>query len=496
MNSQGHRDRGAGSSRRADEPGVRPGGRATPGGRGHGGSQVGGGRAVADPRIPAAVTELMVTLHDRGHAAYVVGGSLRDALLGRRPADWDLATDARPERIQALFPRSIYENRFGTVVVRHRASQYEITTFRRDVSYSDHRHPDEVLFGDSIEEDLARRDFTVNAIAWGGLPGGAEAVVDPYEGRLDLERRLLRAVGEADLRFREDALRMLRAVRLSTTLGFEVEASTLEAIARNAGLAAALSGERVFAELVKLLAGRRPSPGLRMLERTGLLAAVAPEMAAQRGVGQNKISGEDLWDHTVRTVDAAPNRQLVRLAALLHDMGKPTSAADGHFLGHETVGAAMARDCLARLHAPRPLQEQVAHLVANHMFSYEPAWSDAAVRRFMRKVGPSAVGDLLALRGADNVGSGLARDAGHLAELRARIDAELAANAPLGRSQLALDGDQLMARLGLVEGPRLGRLLDALTERVIVEPELNRQDVLLDLARQWISDAAVEDNSA
>jgi tRNA nucleotidyltransferase (CCA-adding enzyme) len=443
------------------------------------------GAAGTQPQIPAPVADLLATLWRGGQAAYVVGGCLRDALLGREPADWDLTTDATPERVQNLFPRSVYENRFGTVVVRHGGSLYEITAFRRDVSYSDFRHPDSVEFGDSIEEDLARRDFTVNAMAWGGGPGEEPALIG---------RRLLRAVGDPDKRFGEDALRMARAVRLAATLEFEVEPETYAAIGRNAELARHLSGERLCAELLKLLAAGRPSIGLRLLADSGLLAVIAPELARQRGIDQNKIAGEDLWDHTLRTVDAAPNRQVVRLAALLHDSGKPDTLADGHFHGHDTAGATMARDFLARLHAPRALQERVAHLVRHHMFSYQASWSDAAVRRFIRNVGPGSIDDLLALHAADNEGSGLAADAGHLAELASRVGAELAAHVVLGRGQLAIDGNDLMAELGVPQGRLLGRLLDDLTERVVAEPALNDRAILLDLARQAISEPRLVEN--
>jgi putative nucleotidyltransferase with HDIG domain len=446
------------------------------------------------PEIPAPVRDLLETLWRGGQAAYVVGGCLRDALLNREPADWDLTTDAPPARIQALFPRSIYENRFGTVVVRHAGAQYEITTFRRDVSYSDHRHPDAVQFGASIRDDLARRDFTVNAIAWGGRPAEEPAFVDPHGGREDLARRLLRAVGDPDLRFGEDALRMIRAVRLAATLDFQIDPVTAQALGRNAGLAAGLSGERLYAELLKLLAAPAPSVGLRLMEQTGLLGVVAPELARQRGIPQNKADGEDLWDHTLRTVDAAPNRSLVRVASLLHDVGKPDTLADGHFHGHETVGAAMARDYLTGLHAPRVLQERVAHLVAHHMFAYQPNWTDAAIRRFIRKIGPGSVDDLLALRAADNEGSGLPADAGNLAELASRIAAELAAHVVLGRDRLAVDGDDLMAELDLPQGRLLGRLLDDLTERVVAEPALNDRAILIEMARQSISDGRLLDN--
>jgi tRNA nucleotidyltransferase (CCA-adding enzyme) len=446
------------------------------------------------PELPAAVTEIMATIRGAGHSAYVVGGCLRDALLGREPADWDLTTDARPELVQGLFHHALYENRFGTVAVRLGGAEYEITAFRRDAAYTDFRHPDSVEFGDSIEEDLARRDFTVNAMAWGAKAGEEPAYVDPHGGRDDLERRVLRAVGDPDRRFGEDALRMVRAVRLAATLEFEIDPETLAAIGRNAELASHLSGERVLAELRKLLAAARPSIGLRLMADTGLLAVVAPDLARQRGLSQNKIGGEDLWDHTLRTVDASPNRAVVRLACLLHDVGKPDTLADGHFYGHETVGAQAARDYLAGLHAPRDLQERVAHLVANHMFMYEPNWSDSAVRRFIRKVGPGCVDDLLAVRAADNEGSGLPADGGHLAELSARIGAELAANVVLGRGQLAIDGNDLQAELGLPPGRLVGRILNELTERVVAEPALNDRAILLDLAREQISQAGLMDN--
>jgi putative nucleotidyltransferase with HDIG domain len=440
------------------------------------------------------VTEILATLWRGGQSAYVVGGCLRDLLLGREPADWDLTTDARPARVQALFARSMYENSFGTVVVHHDGLPYEITAFRRDSTYTDFRHPDAVEFGDSIEVDLARRDFTVNAMAWGSKPGEEPQFVDPHGGRADLALRLLRAVGKPDTRFREDALRMVRAVRLAATLDFDVETGTLAAIGRNADLASHLSGERICAELLKLLAAPRPSVGLRLMANSGLLAIVAPDLARQRGIGQNKVQGEDLWDHTLRTVDAAANRQPLRLAALLHDIGKPDTLADGHFHNHDVVGADLTRRYLDRLHAPRILQEQTAHLVRNHMFAYDLRWTDAAVRRFIRKVGPGAMEDLLALRAADNQGSGQPVDAGRLAELTTRVQAELATNPVLGREHLAIDGNDLMIELGLPAGRLLGQVLEDLTERVINEPALNERAILLDMAREGISNRRVIEN--
>ena len=430
---------------------------------------------------------MLEALWSANQAAYVVGGSLRDLWLGRAPADWDLASDAVPERLLELFPDAAYENRFGTVAVRRAGETFQITTFRSDHDYADFRRPHRVEFGDTIELDLARRDFTVNAMAWGARPGEAARFVDPYHGRADVTARLLRAVGEPGARFEEDALRMVRGVRLAATLGFSIEPATLAGIQSRSTLAAHLSGERIATELGKLLAVPIPSIGLRLLSDTGLLAPISADLAAQRGIAQNKVPGEDLWDHTLRTVDAVPaTRPIVRLAALLHDIGKPATFADGHFLGHEAAGAELAAAFLERLHAPRAVRDRVVELVRNHMFSYEAGWSDAAVRRFIAKIGTlgdGALGELLALREADSVGSGLAPGAGRLGELRARIAAELEADAVLDRRGLAVDGTDLIGELGLSPGPILGQILEDLLERVIADPELNDRPTLLLLAR-------------
>lgn len=434
----------------------------------------------------------MDRLWQAGHAAFVVGGSVRDTLLGRAAKDWDLATDARPERVVELFPEASYENAFGTVGVRAGDDVHEVTTFRIDHDYADFRRPHRVEFGATIEEDLARRDFTVNAMAWGAVPAspsGADTLpepvlVDPFDGRADVERRVLRAVGDAIARFEEDALRMLRAVRLAATLGFSIDAATEAGIRDRAELARHLSGERIAAELGFLLESTQPSIGLRIAADTGLLAAIAPELAAQRGVAQNKVPGEDLWDHTLRSVDAAPaDRPIVRLAVLLHDIGKPATEGDGHFHGHDRVGAELAAELLTRLHYPRDVVGRVVLLVRHHMFLYEPAWTGAAVRRFIGKVGRDGLDELFLLREADNVGSGLPAEAGHLAELRTRIAEELEAGVALDRADLAIDGSDLRAELNLPQGPLIGRILGQLLERVIADPGLNDRPTLLLLAR-------------
>jgi tRNA nucleotidyltransferase (CCA-adding enzyme) len=444
---------------------------------------------------PAGAATIMQRLWERGHAAYVVGGSVRDAILGRTADDWDLATDALPGRLLAIFPGAEYENKFGTVSVREQGEAYQVTTFRTDHDYADFRRPHHVEFGTDLTLDLARRDFTVNAIAWGASAppdsGAAPtpALVDPFEGVADIAARTLRAVGEPAARFREDALRMVRAVRLAAVLEFTIEPATFEAIRANAALAAHVSGERVAAELQKLLLAPRPSIGLRLMAESGLLDAVLPELAAQSGIAQNKIEGEDLFDHTLRTVDATPaDRPVVRLAALLHDVGKPSTIDDGPFRGHEVVGAGIAEAMLDRLHVPRSANERVVHLVRNHMFTYEADWGDAGVRRFIQRVEAGSIDDLFALREADNIGSGLDAEAHDLAGLRARVAAELAAAVVLDRSRLAVHGNDLMAELGVPAGPRLGRILDALLELVIADPNRNDRATLLLLAESMLAD--------
>ncbi|MEW5991568.1 MAG: HD domain-containing protein [Chloroflexota bacterium] len=445
-------------------------------------------------RPPGPVLHILRRLWTSGHAGYVVGGSIRDVLMGRRPHDWDLASDARPERLLELFPEAVYENRFGTVAIRSNGDVHEITTFRIDHEYADFRRPHRIEFGDRIELDLARRDFTMNAMAWGAAapePGAPPAprLVDPHGGRADAKAGILRAVGDPASRFEEDALRMVRAVRLAATLDVEIEPATLAAIDARSELVAHLSGERLATELDRLLGAARPSVGLRLMASTGILRVLSPELDAQRGISQNKIEGDDLWDHTVRTVDAVPvDRPVVRLAALLHDIGKPATMADGHFHHHDSVGAGIAARFLDRLRTPRPVAERVVHLVRHHMFTYEPSWGDAGVRRFIKRIGREALESLFSLREADNIGSGQPPESHGLDELRRRVREQLAGHLVLDRGDLAIDGDDLIAELGLAQGPTLGRILAELLERAIADPAINERPTLLVLAQAMLAD--------
>jgi tRNA nucleotidyltransferase (CCA-adding enzyme) len=449
--------------------------------------------------VPSGVRAVLERLWSSGQAAYLVGGGVRDSLLERPVTDWDVATDAVPERTLSLFPTGTYTNRFGTVTVpiEDVPGGVQVTTFRQDHVYADHRRPDSVTFTDSLEQDLARRDFTVNAIAWGRQGAGAAgespaepAWEDPTGGLTDLRNRTLRAVGDPHLRFDEDALRLLRAARFAAQLGVEIEPGTRAAMTATAITARWISSERVGAEVKKMVAADPPSTAFLILDETGVLQHVIPELAAQKGVPQEKITGHDLWGHSLATLDAAAlidaQNQRLRLAALLHDVGKPPTFVDGHFIGHEEEGAKLAQQMLTRFAYPRPEVDEVAALVRQHMFSYERRWSAAAVRRFIRRVGRHRVKEQIKLRRADNIGSGLPANAGHLDELEARVTVELEARAPLTLRELAVKGDDLIEVLRLPPGPVVGRLLEHLLGSVIAEPSRNDREQLLAEARRWI----------
>lgn len=444
-------------------------------------------------RVPADVEKVVDRLLDAGHDAYVVGGSVRDALRGVDPHDWDVTTDATPEQIQSVFRRSLYNNRFGTVVVRSGEHEVEVTTYRTEAEYTDHRRPDTVAFTASLEEDLARRDFTMNAMAWrpprAGTPG---ELVDPFGGRRDLDARVLRAVGEPDERFREDALRMLRAVRFATLLDLRIDGPTADAIRRNAGLTTALSGERIQQEIVKMLSADRPSAALRMLSDLGVLAVICPELEECRGTPQEKAAAENVFEHSLATLDATPRDDLaLRLAGLFHDIGKPDTYADGHFHQHEFVGEAKARAILKRWKFDRDTVAEVSHLIRHHMFWYETEWSGSAVRRFIRNVGLDNIPALFALRRADNIGSGARSPRMYaLDALWRRVQEEIDAANAFSPRDLAIDGNDIMTALGLQQGPVVGRIINALFERVLDDPALNEREKLLELAKQELAAGA------
>jgi tRNA nucleotidyltransferase (CCA-adding enzyme) len=472
--------------------------------------------ALVAALVPAHVTALLDRLAACGHAAYLVGGSVRDATLQIQAADWDIATDARPERLLEIFQGSHYENRFGTVVVPAPppaasnaagsgtgwTPSVEVTTFRRDHEYGDHRRPDRVTFSNSLDEDLARRDFTVNALAWGSdAPVGPGSVagrrlVDRWSGLDDVQMRLIRCVGDPEARFAEDALRLVRAARLAGQLDFAVEPATLAAMIRSADLVRHVSSERVGQELRKLLRGSRPSRGLRLLSDTGILERILPELAAQRGLPQDKAPGQDCWDHTLGAVDAAaaiaPGDERLGFAALLHDAGKPAALEGGRFPDHGEVGARIAERILRRLAIPRREADPVVRLVRLHMFNYVPEWSDAAVRRFIQRAGTDVLDDVFRLRAADSVGSGGSADDAAVAGFRVRVATELERGFALDVTGLAVNGEDLKTELGLLQGPIVGRVLARLLDSVTSDPSRNtRRQALVD-ARSWLPEMLKE----
>jgi tRNA nucleotidyltransferase (CCA-adding enzyme) len=451
-------------------------------------------REVSKQKIPADVLDVHGKLRAAGHEAYLVGGAVRDLLLGRETKDWDIATRARPEQVMKVFGRKFTVPtglQHGTVtVVTDTGRNVEVTTYRGEGAYSDGRRPDEVFFLEDIDEDLARRDFTINALAYDPTE---EALRDPWGGIEDLANRLIRAVGDPLARFGEDGLRTMRAVRFASQLGFAVDPGTLSAIPQRLDVFRKVSAERVRDELLKLLSADHALAGLRLMLETGLLGEVMPELLEAKGCAQNRWHAFDVLEHTFRTVAETPSRDpVVRLAALLHDVAKPRTAAPREdspgeftFFRHETVGAEVADTICRRLKLATAERERVCLLVAQHMFWYVPEWTDGTVVRFLRRVGPENVDDLFALRAGDVLARGHGEDPDkEIADLRRRVQLALEKQAALKITDLAIGGQDVMSTLGVSPGPIIGEVLRALLERVTDDPALNERTALLALLPQ------------
>lgn len=437
-------------------------------------------RLAAPPfEFPDDVLRIAGELKAAGFQAWVAGGAVRDLLLRRPVADWDLATDARPETVQRLFGRVVATGMaHGTVTLVRGNAHYEVTTFRTGR---------QGRFSDSVEQDLAHRDFTINAMACDPV---GHRLVDPCGGAADLRRGLVRAVGSADERFADDPLRIMRAVRFAAVFRFRLERETRESITRHLEAFRGVAPERVREELFRLLLAPRPSAGLELLRRTGLMAEVLPELLEGWRKKQNHYHRYTIYRHIMVCVDASPPDLDLRLAALLHDVAKPRvrKKVDGifRFHDHERASADLAREILGRLRCSRSRTDRVCHLIRQHMFHYQPGWKDAAVRRLVRRVGLEHLDDLFALRRADVAAHGIpGDDLERLEELGARIQLLVREAPPMGVGDLQVNGRDVMRVTGVDEGAEVGRMLERLLEEALEDPETNRRELQLERLVSW-----------
>ena len=450
--------------------------------------------------LPKEVVEVMNTLKERGFEAYAVGGCVRDMLRGVEPKDWDVTTNAKPEEMRKFFKRTFVSNaidknaekkgvkspdKYGTITVLtdseiSNLKKIEITTYRKDGDYSDQRHPDEVQFTTSLEEDLARRDFTVNAMAYDG-----ETIVDLYGGQKDLEAKLIRAVGDPRERFSEDALRIMRAVRFSADLGFDIEEETYEAVKEKSDSIRRVSWDRIRDEFLKTINAKRAGAGIRIAKDAHLLEHIVPELLEGDGMDQNHHHIYTVLEHNIRALEYAAEADFsedVRLAALFHDLGKArTKEGEGEnatFYSHEIESTNMAYELMKRLRIPRAQIAHVTKLVRYHMFNYDPdVTTDKAVRKVIQNVGAENFLDLIKVRQSDRIGSGCERpDPYRLRYMLYRADAVMKRS--LFHMKLAVDGKDIMNILSIPEGRNIGHIMNILRNDVIENPEVNTREVL------------------
>ena len=439
-------------------------------------------------KIPKPVLSVVQKLQNSGFDAYVVGGCVRDLLLGKKPKDWDVTTNAKPEEIKKVFLKSFYENKFYTVTAQTSdkdpsLKEVEITTYRSEAKYTDKRHPDEVKPAKTLREDLSRRDLTINAVALKlGFSGKKPSfeITDPFGGQEDIKNKIIRAVGDPEQRFTEDALRLVRAVRFAATLGFKIEPKTKEAIIKNADLLGDISKERIRDEFLKIISSENAADGIDLLRETGPLKHIAPELLEGYGVGQNKHHIYEIYEHNLRSLDAAAKKGFspdVRIAALLHDIAKPRTkrgqGSDATFYDHQIVSAKMAKEILSRLKFSNEQIQKISSLVKHHMFYYNVGEvTESSVRRLIRAVGRDLMKNLLELRVADRIGSGVPKaepyKLRHLKYVIERVGRD-----PISVRMLKVNGDDIMRQLDIPPSQKIGHILDVLLGYVLNDPKKN-----------------------
>lgn len=462
--------------------------------------------------LPEFLVNLINKFESSGFEIYIVGGAVRDILTNNEVDDWDLTTNATPEQILELFPDGFYDNQFGTVGVADESSAnpYEITTFRTESNYSDARRPDKVEWGKTLEDDLKRRDFTINALALRrtkdsrlrqGSGGQARLktkdfeVIDLFGGQKDLDRKLIRAVGDPHQRFSEDALRLMRAVRITTELNFTIEEKTKEAITANASLINKIAFERIRDELLKILASNNPNLGIMLLRSTDLLKEILPEFEKTFGVEQKSPGRHHIYDvgtHSVNALKAVAEKNsdpIVRFATLIHDIGKPQTykkLASGTitFYNHEVVGARIARNIAERLRFSKKDAEKLWRLVRYHQFTVDEKQTDSALRRFIRNTTPELINDMLDLRVGDRLGGGATETSWRLEEFKKRlIEVQ---KQPFSVQDLKINGRDVMEAINIKPGPKVGEILNDLFEEVVAKKLKNEKEALLDFIRTKI----------
>ena len=432
-------------------------------------------------KIPKPVFAIFEKFKTARYEIYLVGGGVRDLLLNRPVHDCDFTTNAKPEEIQKVLPDSFYDNIFGTVGIMVNNEKYEITTYRGEQGYSNNRRPDSVWWGKTLEDDLKRRDFTINAMALRQAQGKLE-LVDLFDGQEDLKNKLIKTVGKADERFGEDALRMMRAVRFCSQLGFTIEPETFSAIQKNSSLLEKISKERIKDELFKILASNFPSEGITLLLTSGLLQFIIPELIKGYGLKQAKHHIYDVWTHSIMSLKNCPsNDPIVRLAALIHDVGKPVVVkGEGEsqtFYNHELVSAGIARKLAKNLKFSKKEAERLNILVRWHMFTVDDRQTDSAIRRFVRNVGKENLEDMLALRTGDRLGGGAKETSWRLEEFKKRLG-EVQIQ-PFSVTDLKINGRDVMEILGIPPGPKVGEILSQIFKEVEDQKLKNEREVQL-----------------